>query len=721
MSTAYIVLPLLVFIINIFLAGLVVRSNWSSLRHRVFAAFLTGMALWGLTIFGMRSSPNLEAAFIWEKAALSVIPLAGVLFFHFSLRFTYTRFSNGTLMAIYAMVGVMAALSISGLVASEMQQKWYGYAPVLGPLFLPWLLAAYLPIVLAFTVLVKARKRSRSAEEKVRISYIIVAAAASVIGGTTDYLPALGLNIYPLGIVANILFGVLTTFAVIRYQLVEVRSMLRRGFTYSVLSSTIFAAYGTIFFIFSIVFRNQTTSASIVAAVGALILMTIVLPPAIGRVQRWVDRLFFRERYDHLEALQRFTSETRDISDFAGLANSLTNTVSLAMQANWVVLLLPKPESEDFEQPEETYDPDLPELCIRRTSPIARWLAKNDRALQIQDLELDPYLLALGDASRMTFQRAGAQIFVPLKAKGELTGILVLGPRLVEAGYTRGDIELLATVARQAAIIIENARLYNQEMARLAELEQLETLKSTLLRTVSHELKSPLTAIKTSVDLLSSNDHQLEEKTKARLMRALRSGVDRFERLVDESLDYAQMQSAQLELRLELTDLSKIADDAMGLVGPAINAKRQIATVDISPNLPELLVDVRRIERVFLNLLSNANKYAPVGGEISLRIWQEGTKIVAEVSDNGIGIPEEEQEHLFHEFYRGNQADRQDTPGTGLGLSISRYLVELHGGEIDFKRGPAAGATFYFTLPVASALELELAGQDQMAQPNRIN
>ena len=172
------------------------------------------------------------------------------------------------------------------------------------------------------------------------------------------------------------------------------------------------------------------------------------------------------------------------------------------------------------------------------------------------------------------------------------------------------------------------------------------------------------------------------------------------------------MQSAQLELRLELTDLSKVADEAMGMLGPAINAKRQTATVEISSHLPQLMVDVRRIERVFLNLLSNANKYAPVGGEITLRIWQEGNKLIAEVSDNGIGIPEDEQEHLFHEFYRGNQADRQDSPGTGLGLSISRYLVELHGGEIDFKRGPGSGTTFFFTLPVSEVPELESVRRD---------
>ena len=122
---------------------------------------------------------------------------------------------------------------------------------------------------------------------------------------------------------------------------------------------------------------------------------------------------------------------------------------------------------------------------------------------------------------------SGAQLLVPLKANEELTGVLVLGPRVVDDAYSPSDIRTLTTVASQTATMIENSRLYSQEMERLREMERLNSLKSNLLRTVSHELKSPITAVKTAVDLMSMPGDQITEQSKARLMRTLQNGIDR--------------------------------------------------------------------------------------------------------------------------------------------------------------------------------------------------
>ncbi|MDP3064485.1 MAG: ATP-binding protein [Chloroflexota bacterium] len=708
MSVAYIVLPFLVFIICVFLAALVLNSNWRSHTNRVFAIFLVAMALWGLTIFGMRSSPSpseSDLAYQWEKWVFGAIVATSILFFHFTLLFTRTRFNRWVVRALYVMGAMVWGLSLGGVVVTGMQEKFYGHAPVLGPAFPVYLIVAYVPIVSALVVLARGFRRSRSNDERNRLAYVLLGALASFIGGTTDFLPALGLNIYPLGIVANVVFGVLTTVAVVRYRLLDLRLILRRGFAYSIVSTLIFAVYGVFLLLFLTLFRNQVGSASLIAAIAAIILGAILIPPAVGRVQSFFDRLFLRERYDYLVALQSFAFEARDIRDFAGLAQSLTRTVTLAMQAEWVAIMLPQAESGDLVVAGVGTGAKVPDVSFGHNSPVAKWLTRTDGGLAVRELDLNPYLQALGDTQRQALKDSGAQLLVPMKSKGVLTGILMLGPKLVGNDYSGEDVRLVATVANQAATLVENSRLYSQELARLQQLEQLQVLKSNLLRTVSHEIKSPVTAIKTAVELISGPQEIMDGRQRERLTRVLRSGVERLERLVQESLDYAQMQSAQLQLRLEPTDLERVVRAAMELVDPSARTKRQTMTIEVAPDLPKLVVDPQRIERVVLNLLSNASKFTQAGGQITVRVAKQDSIVLTEVSDNGPGIPEEDQKFMFREFYRGRYADGQKNAGTGLGLSIAKYLVEMHGGKIWLNSKQGEGATFSFTLPIVSVLK----------------
>ncbi len=702
MHTAYIVLPFLVFVFSAFLAGIVLKSNWGSNRHRLFAALLIAMSFWGLTIFGMRSSPSLYIAYQWEKVVFVAISFVSVFFFHFTAQYTNMRVSQWVIRGVYVWGMSMAVLSASGILTTGMQLKFYGYAPIFGRAAILYLPVAFSVPVVAVVMLARAFRRSKDSDERNRIGYVTVGASLTIAGGLTDLLPVMGINIYPLGIVSNIGFGIMTTIAMTRYRLMDLRVLLRRGFAYSLVSTVIFAAYGIMFLMFSTIFRYQNNTAAIIATVAALLVVTIFLPPAIGRIQQLVDRLFFRARYDHLLALNKFTQETRDIGDFPGLANSLVKTVTLAMQADWVSLLLPSSNDKNFVVSMTNPEPSKRDLSILRNSMFIRWLARKNRPLKMQELDFDPYLQAMGDSEREELKNFGAQLFVPLLAKGQVTGILALGPRLVEEDYSQNDIDLLTTVTSQAAIVIENSRLYSQEMARLKELEALDNLKSNLMRTISHELKSPLTSIKASADLLASSESQEElDQRKKRLYRALHSGVDRLERLVEESLGYAQMQSAHLQLNIARLDLRDVVDEAMKLVAPSYRAKNQKTNVSFPEEPCIAMMDPRRVERVVLNLLMNAMKFTPVEGEISVKMSKDDSQILTEVTDNGPGIPEGDKKFLFSEFYRGSKADGQKNAGTGLGLSIAKYLVELHGGSIGVRSSMGHGSTFYFSLPVA--------------------
>ena len=228
---------------------------------------------------------------------------------------------------------------------------------------------------------------------------------------------------------------------------------------------------------------------------------------------------------------------------------------------------------------------------------------------------------------------------------------------------------------------------------------------------IRHQSMSPVKIQPTT----STRKAPVQVSSKARLMRTLQNGIDRLERLVGESLEYAQMRSTEMELRREPTDIGDLVEQVVALLGPAITAKRQRLTIDIEPDLPELLVDAEQVERVLLNLINNANKFTAADGDITIEVRNTGSAIVTNVADTGRGIPDVDQDNIFGEYYRGSNADGLEGAGTGLGLAIAKSLVEAHGGQISFVSKQDVGTTFTVSLPLLT--DLRSAG-DGGAQPS---
>ncbi|MDP2661587.1 MAG: ATP-binding protein [Dehalococcoidia bacterium] len=697
----YYFLPLLCFFVNIFLATLVLRSGWKNRLHQIFGSFLIFLGLWGLTIFGMRSSVGPNEAYLWERMVFTIIPFSAATLFHFVVDFTRSQSGRRLLPFLYAGVFAFGGFAFTGLTVTGMQMKTYGWAPVLGPLFPPYVILIYAPSLLSMLILIRAN-RTALPKERRQHAYIIAGALCSLFGGTTDYLPVLGVPIYPLGIVGNIFFGLFATIAVVWHRLLDPVMVMRKGFAYIALSTFIVMFYGIAFWGFNLLFSDQATEATALASIAAIVFASIILQPAVGRAQRWIDRFFQRERWDYLEALKRFAQETWDVRELARLSSSLVSIVTHAMQSERVFLMLPSPTGDRFVIVEDTAPDQGSSLSISENSPLVVWLTSNDQTFRPELLFLDPYLRILNPKDREAMSEAGIALLVPLKGKDELTGILALGPKLAGGEYTWEDTDLLKAVSRQAATSIENARLYAREMERLSQLEDLEKLKSSLLLTVSHELKTPMTAIRTAVDLLTDLEQSPPNSPRGRLLSSIRRGVDRLQRLVQESLDYARMQSSRLEMDLQPTDIRTIFDEVSDLMGSAVRAKGQRLELDVPDILPDIVIDSQSVERVLVNLLSNASKFTPEGGSIRIACQPNSGSLLISVTDTGPGIPMHEIPLLFEEYYRGTGPDTKGQEGSGLGLAIAKHLVEQHGGKIWVTSQEGQGSTFSFSLPTPS-------------------
>jgi two-component system phosphate regulon sensor histidine kinase PhoR len=211
----------------------------------------------------------------------------------------------------------------------------------------------------------------------------------------------------------------------------------------------------------------------------------------------------------------------------------------------------------------------------------------------------------------------------------------------------------------------------------ITELKRLENVRAEFVANVSHELKTPLTAIKGFVETLkvSAKDDPV---ARLRFLDIIDKQTQNLENLVNDLLIVSSIESKEVKMNIMAEPLNKIIASVMALQKKIIENKGHQVSVDIPADLPNILVDRQRMEQVFLNLLDNAVKFTPPGGQLSIRAFWEKPYVRVEVKDNGVGIPAEHLSRVFERFYRVDRARSREAGGTGLGLAIVRQIVSAH-------------------------------------------
>jgi PAS domain S-box-containing protein len=306
-------------------------------------------------------------------------------------------------------------------------------------------------------------------------------------------------------------------------------------------------------------------------------------------------------------------------------------------------------------------------------------------------------IVVAGDSDEAQFspwERGHAFACVPLRSKDKVLGVLCVSSRRLQPPSPR-QVQLLTAIGHQLGVAVENARLTRQA-AEAEILREVNRLRSELIANVSHELRTPLGLIKIFCNLLAE-DVELDEGTQKKFLRNIEEEADKLETIVSDLLNLSRMESGQLLLDKRLQNVGQLAQAVITGMQPQSDRHRLV--LDFSVPLVAL-VDAQQIEKVLRNLLGNAIKYAPGGGTIAVRGDEREGQVVVCVSDEGIGIPVEEQERIFERFYRVESEVSQRVGGVGLGLSVCQGIIEAHGGRMWVESVPGMGSDFYFTLPV---------------------
>jgi two-component system sensor histidine kinase KdpD len=301
-------------------------------------------------------------------------------------------------------------------------------------------------------------------------------------------------------------------------------------------------------------------------------------------------------------------------------------------------------------------------------------------------------------------------LYLPLIVGGTGVGVMRVARSRGAGSFGEEEERLLTTFAYQAALAIDKANL--AERARhAAALEEADRIKTALLSSVSHDLRSPLAAIKTAVTGLLDPGATLDGTDRAELLTAIDEETDRLARLVANLLDLSRIQGGALRPRKEWVDLAEIVVAVVDRLAPRLRGHPiEMALPDELPLLP---CDYARVDQVLSNMIENAAAYAPEGTPISITAQPREGGVLVRVKDHGPGIPISEQERVFEPFYRGAATEGLHT-GSGLGLAICRGIMEAHGGWIRVDPADAPGTSVVFWLP-GSTIAAEAAPRAEVA------
>lgn len=535
----------------------------------------------------------------------------------------------------------------------------------------------------------------------------------------------------------------LMAYVILRYHIPDTRDLTRQFLIYITTTIVTMAIYITGFLLANSIFSQVPGYNALLVGAGLAVFISLISAPLVSAVRGIVNRLFKLQSYDSSQAISEYSVNVSNILDLEKLATVAVGMLMERLEIKKGYLFLVDPEIGPDKKnifkltairaASNNNAGPPPTFVLEEDSPIARFLREERKPLLQYDIDFSAEFMESPLQERKALSELGLYVYVPIYSKGEWIGLLALGPKPFSR-YTDDDLNMLNMIANQTAIALENARLV-QNLKQLNtqvrdayasldkanhDLAQLELTKSNFISIASHELRTPLTVARGYAEMLLESD-MLPEPVRD-LVKGIHKSTLRQHEIMDSMFDIAQIDSRTLELHRQDVFLTELIHSVAQDQAKILAERHQEISLDLPP-LPAIKADPNTLQKLLYHLISNAIKFTPDGGKITITARQVspnnrdlpegGVEVI--VSDTGVGVDKSLQEIIFTKFYQpGDLLNRHSTgktkfkgSGAGLGLALSRGVVDAHGGRIwvespGFDETNFPGSQFHFILPSRS-------------------
>ncbi|MHB9099834.1 MAG: sensor histidine kinase [Syntrophales bacterium] len=717
----YVIPPLLGFIVFLGIALISLIRGGRKQTNLLFASICLIGAIFNADAVIIPNLPDGRLALNIDRTVHLFFVFSIPLYIRFVHSFLEIRGRRWLELSAWLFSTVMLAIVPTDLYLSGLQQHSYARIARAGVLFHLFSAAVAFTVAYCLVVLFRAMRRSADNNRKNRIKYIFGGLGFSALFLAFAILPVSGIPVFPLG---NFSFApaVFLAFGVLKYDLLDIGALIRRGTVYFLLTGILTLLYVIVIFLFHTLVVSGGTDSFALSLVLALIIV-LLFNPLRERVQRIIEHLFFRGRYDYRQLLREISGRMATLLSLPQIRSLLIDEITEALKVESVTLVMVEEGGLRLYAGRESGGDG--EVLRGEIAPLIRFLDVEKMPLsraaaeKLQTEDGEP------EAFDRLFDSLSAVLIVPLPSREGLAGLIALGQKRSGELFVDEDLELLTTIANQAAVAIENARSYEaletlnrdleqKVMKRTAALHEAlmekERTQDQLIRSESlaaigqlvagtaHELNNPIAGamslVETSVETIEGWGVRPDDRDE--LLNDLRFSIGELRRagvIIRSLLDL----SRQTQTYVESVEINRTIDDALRIL---YNQYKNLRVVieKTYVDLPTVEGNFANLGQVLINIIRNAFQALPEGnGRIFLKTsYREKTDtVVIECSDTGRGIPSASLNDIFKPFFTTKAAGR----GTGLGLYICHEIIRRHGGEIHVASREGRGTAVTVELP----------------------
>ena len=689
---------LLMGIVTLALGFLVYRSNRQSSAHRHFLVLCGSIALWlGATSIGLCSTDP-DTAFRWFKLDNVGVMFISVAFYGFSAEFLQLQRQRSIWIG-YGLATVLAgAVFVRHDFVEGVNQFWWGYFARWGRGSAPFFIIFFSYMAVAFTDYFRAYRTVTTPIRRQQIKFLFPAFVIAYTG-SIDFFPAFGYEVYPLGYIPIFLLIATITVTILRYRLLDAALVVSRSAVYlPLIPFTLLLAF--------LAYASQEMSA--ISTASLLVLATVVFMVLHvtfqPRIQSAVNKAFFPSRYDAYDTLTRFGHAMVMKLDLANLQAEIADTLQQVMGIEKISLYLFNKEHGCYVRTTSRGLVEAHSHAAQLTDHerFANFLLQYNQPIVKEELQQQPPKLDERLITTLidTMTQMDSEVCLPLVNKTRLIGFVNLGHKPCLGFYSHDELNLLRSLADNAAIALENAILHEEWKHTQLLLRRADRLRSleAIAGGFAHEVRNPLTSISTFIQLVPSrrDDPYFMDSFSVQVV----DDLARIERLIAEILDYARY----MKPKFSAESLNNIVTSCLQFIEVKADKLRISIEKQLADDIPAMLVDRQQIKQVIMNLAMNAiDAMAKSGGRLTVmsrRVVRldKSAWVQVEVADTGCGITPEDLPHIFDPFFTTKHESTEHV-GTGLGLSIVHQIIQEHGGTVEARSTVGKGTSFLITLP----------------------